>query len=67
MAQDVPSLGQVSPVPGGWRTKLSSCQVSLTLGVGAGWDVPTLGQTLLLGANWVALRARPSRIGVSSW
>lgn len=49
MAQDVPSLGRVSPVPGGWRSKLSSYGVSLTLGVGAGWDVPSLGQTLLLG------------------
>lgn len=32
MAGDLPSLERVSPVPGGWRTKLSSCGVSLSWG-----------------------------------
>ncbi|KAK2512615.1 hypothetical protein Q9233_016144, partial [Columba guinea] len=34
MAQDVPSLGQVSPVPGGWRSKLSSYGVMPELAPG---------------------------------
>nr|XP_021145785.1 protein brambleberry-like [Columba livia] len=34
MAQDVPSLGRVSPVPGGWRSKLSSYGVMRELAPG---------------------------------
>ncbi|KAM6102870.1 uncharacterized protein LJ206_010436 [Theristicus caerulescens] len=41
MAGDLPGLaGQVSPTPGGWRTKLSSCGAmpELALGTGKHWE-----------------------------